>query len=248
MMLLDPYHLAAVINATLKYYTDFCKNWRLPQKRDVLMMKLLSNTIALFTFMNFFCPVWVLLHYLIFPTNAAYPCSFMWLFCRWELYLLSGGSYFWLLISIFSNITTVSIFTLVIYIFVICTILSKEFFAPSVRKTRNYTTSNSLRSPGNLQLAYRTFELLVKNANDVIAPVLVPAQAVITQFSLSCNYLLILDHASLDLTSASLLLLWSGGALALWTVVLAFGGYIHTQGSADALLLEAVRLAEDKES
>lgn len=66
--------------------------------------------------------------------------------------------------------------------------------------------------------------------NAVLAPVLIPAQAIVTQFSLSCNYLLIRDWAYLDATSTSLLVLWSGGVLFLWTVVLSSGGYIQSQG------------------
>ncbi len=166
----------------------------------------LERFIQLVTVTSVTVPFWVLVHYLVFPRSPIYPCSFLPIACHPLLYFLIGAGYFWMVFSVVSNLTLIGILAS-IYVYIVYCVFHQEFLANC--KT-GYKSSPSLRQPGTLQVAYRGVEVLQKCVNLWIGPILVPFA---TQFSLSCNYMLITRMGKLDFPSLTLLLGWTGGCV-----------------------------------
>lgn len=209
-------------------FTSFLGEWKptFKPEKDRLTYYfdrfILSLAIACVT-----CPVWIGLHFFIFPTNPAYPFSFLPpSYLNTWTYLGFGAYYTLALYGVWTSLMTVGLMGAT-YAFMIFSVLRKDLMG---RTKLGYSTLNTLRTRENLPRVYRELEILHKYLIFSFDHIIIPTQSIATQICLSCNFILITGWADLDLATASILILWSCGGLSVWTAFLLTGSYIFNQG------------------
>ncbi|OXA45961.1 hypothetical protein Fcan01_19131 [Folsomia candida] len=218
MIFLQPDYSASVVNAMLKYWTGFCRSQNLNlvfRTVHPVGNRNLGNSPILGA-RPLPCLPKVAHLSLFLPSDCVSPPPV----------LRDWAGYLWMVFSVVSNLTLIGILVS-IYVYIVYSVFHKEFLANC--KT-GYKSVPSLRQPGTLQVAYRGVEVLQKCVNLWIGPIIVPLQGIATQFSLSCNYLLITRMGKLDFPSLTLLLGWAGGCVTVWSAALFLGGYIWMKG------------------
>lgn len=172
-------------------------------------------------------PIWISLHFFISPTTPPYPFallppSYLNVFTYFSWGILCT----YLIFAISSCMMTIVII-FVTYGFLMHNVLKNELFPQS---RNGYTTHDQLRNKGNLFRAYRQFEILHKYANSTFEHVILPGQILVTQGCLSCNYVLLTSWTNLDVSSISILIMWTFLGITMWTVFLLTTSLVSTQG------------------
>jgi len=102
-------------------------------------------------------------------------------------------------------------------------IISKEFRA----NVATYKTKKSLRSPKCLPVAYRSIEIMHRFAVQIFGRIIIPIEALLSQFIVFCNFLLIRYWSEIDSTTRVLLGFLTVTFEILWMAFLQYGGLFH---------------------
>ncbi|CAL8085452.1 unnamed protein product [Orchesella dallaii] len=105
------------------------------------------------------------------------------------------------------------------------------FFINELRIGRGqYKTLDSLRTPKNLMVTFRSFQLLHQMAMTCFGVAIVPCQTTVSNLILFSNFMFIRHRAELQPETNCMLVGWSTLSLLFWMFVLELGGRLHSRG------------------
>lgn len=183
----------------------------------------LTIIISCMIFVQISFPIMLSCHYFVQPRAVLYPTSLLpeeWF--PFPMYLIFGICLIWLYQCLWAVIIFNGILSLSYFAF-FGPIMEKDFMP----KQKSYNTIDALRTPKCLPIVYRSMEILHKNMISIVAFVIIPIQSINTQLSVLCNYNLIKHPIS---TSTVISFGWTLYVLIVWTSVLEFCGWTHSQG------------------
>jgi hypothetical protein len=173
----------------------------------------------------FMGPLTVFSHFVFFPRERVYPTSLV-PEEHYIIFILSYGvvgiTYLGVLIALF--------FSLAFFCNLGCNfgILIVPLLHNELRPDKkSYMSLNKLRQPQSFTLFYRSIEILFVLLNEAIRPCIIPLQSLVGQFSLFCNYTLIIYWARLSPVVKIILLFWTTISVVCWATTLRLGGWIN---------------------
>ncbi|CAL8085927.1 unnamed protein product [Orchesella dallaii] len=121
--------------------------------------------------------------------------------------------------------------SLTMIVIVVYTATVIPFFTNELRiGMGQYKTKNSLRTPKNLMVTFRSFQLLHQIGMACFGVFIVPCQTTFSNMILFSNFMFIRHRAEMQPETNGLLVIWSTLCLLFWMVVLELGGRLHSRG------------------
>ncbi|CAL8085921.1 unnamed protein product [Orchesella dallaii] len=121
--------------------------------------------------------------------------------------------------------------SLTMIVIVVYTATVIPFFTNELRiGMGQYKTKNSLRTPKNLMVTFRSFQLLHQIGMACFGVFIVPCQTTFSNMILFSNFMFIRHRAEMQPETNCLLVIWSTLCLLFWMVVLELGGRLHLRG------------------
>ncbi|CAL8085918.1 unnamed protein product [Orchesella dallaii] len=121
--------------------------------------------------------------------------------------------------------------SLTMIVIVVYTATVVPFFTNELRiGMGQYKTKNSLRTPKNLMVTFRSFQLLHQTAMSCFGVFIVPCQTTFSNMILFSNFMFIRHRAEMQPETNCLLIGWSTICLLFWMLVLELGGRLHLRG------------------
>lgn len=131
----------------------------------------------------------------------------------------------WMSVSI-CTLISLSTFPLLIYIYLVIPIQSKEFRV-SASQIRGQRAIQILRTANHLPSMYRCMEYLTNMQNHVLSPGLIPIQTVILYLVLFCNTMLIQHWDRLNITLRIAFIVVTVMGVSMWSLTLKTLGMLH---------------------
>jgi hypothetical protein len=184
--------------------------------KGILILTIISSTLLL--------PAIVSSHYFLFPHMPMYPISILRNDTSYFkiIYLANGVNYYLVLVAVFFNLSYI-VCMFFNFAIIACPLLHNE-----LRPNRaSYRTLSYLREPGTLTGFYRTLEIMLKLFNQTFRPVILPAQSLMSQFNVYCNFTLITYWGEMDEAMKMILISWAVISISSWTPILQFGGWFN---------------------
>ncbi|OXA54721.1 hypothetical protein Fcan01_10310 [Folsomia candida] len=173
------------------------------------------------TFTAWFGSAWI---YLVFPSLPIFPTVLLPPCARDTpvVYIFVGVWYFrsvlviWLVFLFLLSVALV-------FTFCFSPMITSDFRGDVTRPK----CSPELREPSNFTRTYRTIEILLSLILENFGYILLPIQALVGQYGLVCNYVIIMQWDQMGVASKAFLISQMIMIQAAWVLCLTFGGWIN---------------------
>ncbi|CAL8119003.1 unnamed protein product [Orchesella dallaii] len=228
--LLVMYNMAFHAETILFYWNSFDIFCRTMQERYIRKGMVIPKTglepyLPILVFGTVFFPIGYILFFLENPSHKIFITSPLMGYLDKKYVFISTLLMAPACFSIFFGVTTGLALNLLVFgipLFV-ANALSKEMI-PRKHPGKPYFTSHTLRKPYNLVPIYRAITIYKILINQIISPIILPIQNVLSYCIIICNFCLINFSRRLDIKSLLIVAGMSVSCLSAWVVALWFSG------------------------